>query len=90
MATLQGSSNESLDIDWDNYSIIGCKIITSSISIEILSQQLLEYSPSSYIYMVEVKNCTACWTALGQHYFWAIYAKKLNAENVSLTIKVVE
>jgi hypothetical protein len=89
MATLQGS-NESLDIDWDKYSIIGCKIITPSISNEILSQQLLEYIPLSYVYMVEVKNCDICYAALGEHYFWAIYAKKLNAENVSLTIKFVE
>jgi hypothetical protein len=89
IVTLQGS-NKSLDIDWDNQCIIGGKIITPSVSDEILSQQLLEQSPSSYVYEIEVKKCTTCWTALGKYYFWAIYAKKLNTENVSLTIKTVE
>jgi hypothetical protein len=94
MIKLQGFSEYPdlwMEFDWDNQCIIGGKIITPSVSDEILSQQLLEcLDTSSYKYEIEVKKCTACWTALGKYYFWAIYAKKLNTENVSLTIKTVE
>ncbi|MDR2690727.1 MAG: hypothetical protein LBB73_00245 [Dysgonamonadaceae bacterium] len=38
---------------------------------------------------IEVKKCTACWWAIGYHYFWAIYAEKLASKDVSLTIKTV-
>jgi hypothetical protein len=95
MVKLQGISEEYpdpwMEFDWDNQSIIGGKISTSSVSDEVLSQQLLEcLDTSSYKYEIEVKKCTNCWTAIGYHYFWAIYLKKPNTENVSLTIKTVE
>jgi hypothetical protein len=80
-----------MEFDWNNQSIIGGKISTPSVSDEILSRQLLEcLSTSSFLYEIEVKKCTSCWTAIGHNYFWAIYARKLNTENVSLTIKTVE
>jgi hypothetical protein len=92
MIELQGFSEYPdmwMAFDWDNYSIVGGKIVLPSISDEILSQQLLEYSPSSYVYEIKVKKCTECWTALQQYYFWAIYAKKPDRENVSLTVRTV-
>jgi hypothetical protein len=80
-----------LGFDWDTHSIIGGKISTSSISDEIISRQLLEcLSTASFSYEIDVKKCTECWTAIGQHYFWAIYARKFNTENILLTIKTVE
>ncbi|MDR2805319.1 MAG: META domain-containing protein [Dysgonamonadaceae bacterium] len=77
--------------DWENQTIIGGKISTPSVSDEILSRQLSEcLNTSLFLYNIEVKKCTSCWTAIGSHYFWAIYARKLNTENVSLIIKTVE
>jgi hypothetical protein len=94
MIKLQGFSEYPdmwMDFDWDHYSVIGGKIVLFSVSDEILSQQLLAcFGTSMYQYEVEVKKCALCYWAMRYHYFWAIYAKKLNAEDVSLTIKIVE
>jgi hypothetical protein len=65
--------------------------VTPSVSDEILSRQLSEcFNTSSFLYEIAVKKCTDCRTAIGYHYFWAIYDRKLNPENVSLRIKAVE
>jgi hypothetical protein len=91
MGKLQSSEYLDIWIDWDNYSIIGGKIVTLSVSDEILSQQLSKrLGTSSYKYEIEVKKCTVCYWAIGHHYFWTIYDKKLDFKDVSLTIKTVE
>jgi hypothetical protein len=94
MVKLQGFSEYPdmwMEFDWDHYSVVGGKIVTSSVSDEILSQQLLAcFGTSLYQYEVEVKKCTYCFGAMGYHYFWAIYAEKIDSKDVSLTIKTVE
>jgi hypothetical protein len=80
-----------MEFDWNNQCIIGGKIQTSSVSDEILSQQLSEcLNQSLYVYEIEVKKCTDCYWAIGYHYFWAVYPRKIDAKNVSLTIKTKE
>jgi hypothetical protein len=94
MIKLQGFSEYPdlwMEFDWDNYSLIGGKTVTPSVSDEILSQQLSKcLDTPSYKYEIEVKKCTACWTAIGHHYFWSRYDKILDSKDVSLTVKTVE
>jgi hypothetical protein len=91
---LQGFSEDPdiwLEFDWDNYSIIGCKIYTHSVSDKILSGKLVAYpDTSSYGYEIEVKNCTECYWGIGKFYLWEVYPRKLNPEDVSLVIKIIK
>jgi hypothetical protein len=90
MGQLQDSEYHDIWIDWDNYSVIGGKIIRPQGPNEILSQQLSKCSgTSSYKYEMEIKECTLCYDAEEHLYFWAIYAKA-DFKEVSLTVKTVE
>jgi hypothetical protein len=80
-----------IPVDWDNQCLIGGKTVTSSISDEIISQQLLECTGTtyytSYQYAVEIRKCIECYDAIEHHYFWAIYDKKPDSKDVLLTIQ---
>jgi hypothetical protein len=94
MIKLQGFSEYPdlwMEFEWDNYSIIGGKILRPHGPNEIISQQLSKcLGTSSYKYEMEVKDCTLCYDAEVHLYFWAIYAKKMDSKDVSLTVKTVE
>ena len=80
--------NTIIDIDFENQSIIWGRFLTSSISNNIASKQLsVCHSPSNYRYEISVEKCTDCWEALGYLYYWAIYPRKININNVSLVIR---
>ena len=79
--------NTVIDIDFENQSIIWGRFLTSSISNNIASKQLSVCHPSSnYRYEISVEKCTDCWESLGYLYYWAIYPRKINVNNVSLII----
>ena len=79
--------NTVIEIDFENQSIIWGRFLTSSISNNIASKQLSVCYPSSiYRYEISVEKCTECWAALGYLYYWAIYPRKININNVSLFI----
>jgi hypothetical protein len=75
-------------VDFANQTVVWGKILTSSISDKISDKQLSVCSSTNeYKYEVIIEKCTDCWTALGYLYFWGIYPKKINAEDISLVIK---
>jgi len=79
--------NTVIDINFENQSIIWGRFLTSSISNNIASKQLsVCYISSKYRYEISVEKCTDCWEALGYLYYWAIYPRKININNVSLVI----
>ncbi|WP_445956400.1 hypothetical protein [Yeosuana sp.] len=77
-----------LGINFEKYFLIGGKFQTSSISNEILNEALFkrDYN-STYKYEITVKQCSECFTAIGNLYYWKIYTSMLNNENIELTIK---
>jgi hypothetical protein len=91
MLKLQPYEYHDIWIDWDNYSIIGGKIVRPHGPNEIISQQLSKcFGTSSYKYEIEVKECTLCYDAEEYLYFWAIYAPKSDFKDVLLTIKTIK
>jgi len=79
--------NTIIDIDFENQSIIWGRFLTSSISNNIALKQLSVCYPSSnYRYEISVEKCTDCWEALGYLYYWDIYSRKININNVSLIV----
>ena len=87
LSEISHNINTVIDIDFENQSIIWGRFLTSSISNNIASKQLSVCYPSSnYRYEISVDKCTDCWEALGYLYYWAIYPRKINVNNVSLII----
>ena len=82
-------NNIGLSIDFEKQSIIWGRILTSSISDKITSQQLSECItlPNNYKYDIYKEKCTECWAALGFLYYWAVYPQKIEKDNILLTIK---
>jgi hypothetical protein len=90
MRALQPSDKD-VGVDWETQCVVGGKIVTPSISDRVLSGQLLEHLETGLCrYEIEVERCTVCYAAIGVHYFWAIYNKKLEAKKVSLMVKTAE
>jgi hypothetical protein len=91
MLKLQPAEYHDIWIDWNNYSVIGGKIVRPHGPNEIISQQLsICLDTSFYEYAVEVKENTPHYDAEEHLYFWAIYSKKMNPEEVSFIVKIVE
>lgn len=65
-------------------------MLSSSISDKIIHKQLFKCSDhTSYKNEITIEKCVDCWTALGYLYFWDIYPKGVEDENISLTIQTI-
>jgi hypothetical protein len=86
-----GNSEVWQQIDWEKQSICGVRILTTSVSDKIQSCNLLKCNNlMQYNYEVTIEKCIDCWAAFGYHYFWGIYPQKINQENISLTVNILE
>ena len=75
-------------MDFEKYSIVWGRVLSSSISDKIARRQLFECPEyTRYKYDIAIEKCVECWTALGYLYFWDVYLKKINNENITLTVK---
>ena len=75
-------------MDFEKYSILWGRVLSSSISDKIDRKQLFECPEyTRYKYDIAIEKCVECWTALGYLYFWDVYLKKINNENIILTVK---
>jgi hypothetical protein len=75
-------------MDFEKYSIVWGRVLSSSISDKIDRKQLFECPEyTRYKYDIAIEKCVECWTALGYLYFWDVYLKKINNENITLTVK---
>ncbi|MEW4923276.1 hypothetical protein [Algibacter sp. 2305UL17-15] len=78
-----------MGIDFEKYTLVGGKFRTSSISNEISTIALYKCNPrSEYRLEVIVKQCTECFAAIGNLYYWKIYPSSIDSKsNILLTIK---
>jgi hypothetical protein len=74
------------DIDFETQSIVWGKFITSSISDTISSKQLY-VCDTDYKYDVIVYCSTEGWPVLNTLYFWDVYPKKIDINNLLLTVE---
>lgn len=80
------SSMVNLQVDFANYTIVGCKIKSASVS-DVISNAVLIDNATRYQCEVTVKKCTGCWTAIGNLYTWRVYPKISKEKNISMVVK---
>ncbi|MDD4236825.1 MAG: hypothetical protein PHF99_12500 [Bacteroidales bacterium] len=75
-------------VDMDTITIVGVKILTSSISDSISSVSLFKCDNNDkFKFEVAINHCVDCWSALGYHYKWQVYKKLPKQSNYSLIFK---
>ena len=80
--------DDEVGIDFENYVLIGAKFKTSSISNSISKVNLNRCDmDSSHRLEVEVEQCTECFTAIGDLYFWRIYPSIDSQNSIDFVIK---
>lgn len=87
---LKSLSNDliSIDLDFDKYFIIGGRFETSSISNQVSKEELkVCESQFLYNYEINVENCTECYPAIGNLYYWGIYPVTISDNEIVLLIK---
>lgn len=82
--------SETLDdyIGMDTVTIVGVKLLTSSISDTISSVSLFQCNDiNKFKFETTVNHCVHCWTALGNKYAWQVFQNFPANSNYSLIIK---
>jgi len=80
-------------IDYPEQNIVWGKVLTSSASDRIVEQQLSICSNSSlpaYKYEVVIEKCSECDKSPHYLYFWEIFPKKTDIENITLVVREAE
>ncbi|MDD3430399.1 MAG: hypothetical protein PHF38_00015 [Bacteroidales bacterium] len=73
-------------VDMDTVTIVGVKILTSSISDSISSASLFKCD-DKFKYEITINHCVDCWTALCYLYKWQVFKKLPERSGYSLILK---
>ena len=80
------SSPVNLQVDFTNYTIVGCKVKSASIS-DVISNAVLIDNATQYQCEVTVERYTGCWAAIGNLYTWRVYPKISKEKNINMVVK---